>query len=145
MSSVITISQPPSIPGDKKVQEKATAMTFAPMDPDMEHEDLEVVLENDSAKGDGDSETGSESYDDDGDTAAKQEARAQAINLSLEKLQSGARSTTSDGHLKVDESDKRKTSMRRRLKNGPDAVIVLKEERVSVCDQLLHCTSLILS
>jgi len=132
MSSIITISQPPSIPGDKNMQEKPTAMTFAPM----EHEDLEVVLENDTAKGDGDGETGSEDGDDE-DDAAKQEARARAINLSLEKLQSGSRSSTSESHLKVDENEKRRTPLRRRLNNGPDAVIVLKEERASTFHDFL--------
>src|ERR1700761_8508247 len=40
MSSIITISQPPSNPGDRSNYEAPTEMIFAPMDPDNDVEDF---------------------------------------------------------------------------------------------------------
>ncbi|KAF8482511.1 hypothetical protein DFH94DRAFT_792636 [Russula ochroleuca] len=44
MSSVITISQPPTVPGDKIHPDAPTAMTFAPVDPDVDSDDLDADL-----------------------------------------------------------------------------------------------------
>ncbi|KAI9510929.1 hypothetical protein F5148DRAFT_1175325 [Russula earlei] len=42
MSSVITISQPPTVPGDKIHTDVPTAMTFASMDPDLDSNELDI-------------------------------------------------------------------------------------------------------
>ncbi|KAJ6593820.1 hypothetical protein B0H19DRAFT_1205248 [Mycena capillaripes] len=129
MSSIITISQPPSNPGDRSNHdlEAPTEVTFAPMDPDNNPED------NDSVKNGGDSAPASEGEGSDGE-AAKQEAKAQAIDESLAKLQSRSRSSTNASRVKVPPAQ---ATVKRRVKNGPDAVIVLKEERASTFHDFL--------
>ncbi|KAJ6609833.1 hypothetical protein B0H10DRAFT_2062672 [Mycena sp. CBHHK59/15] len=127
MSSIITISQPPSIPGDRSNHEAPTEMTFAPMDPDNDVEDV------DSPKDGGDGAIVNE-VEGDGNDAAKQEAKAQAIDESLAKLQSRSRSSSSSSHLKVAPAQ---ATVKRRVKSGPDAVIVLKEERASTFHDFL--------
>ncbi|KAA1471694.1 hypothetical protein DENSPDRAFT_871704 [Dentipellis sp. KUC8613] len=61
MSSVITISQPPSVP-DKHYSDVPTAMTFAPMDPDIDPEELDIDLQEtsdlDAAKEDEEADVG---------------------------------------------------------------------------------------
>ncbi|KAF9807581.1 hypothetical protein IEO21_08141 [Rhodonia placenta] len=42
MSSVITISQPPSVPGSRSKIEDSPELTFAPVDPDTEPEDIDL-------------------------------------------------------------------------------------------------------
>lgn len=129
MSSVITISQPPSIPG--KRSEVPTEMTFSPMGPDMDPEELEMIVECDAVKVDSTSE-GEDEHDSD---SAQPDEVARARDDSLAKLQG----VDSEGSKKISrrtsiESGKEKRvspAVRRRLMNGPDAVIVLKEERAS--------------
>jgi len=48
MSSVITISQPPTVPGDKIHPDAPTAMTFAPMDPDLDPDELDIDVSESS-------------------------------------------------------------------------------------------------
>src|ERR1700733_3869008 len=48
MSSVITISQPPIVPGDKTHPDAPTAMAFAPMDPDLDPDELDIDLSESS-------------------------------------------------------------------------------------------------
>jgi hypothetical protein len=124
MSSIITISQPPSNPGDRSNHEAPTEMTFAPMDPENDLEDTDTLKDaGDSAPAsEGEGAEGSDSK------AAKQEAKAQAIDESLAKLQSRASSSTDTTH-KVAPAQ---ATVKRRVNSGPDAVIVLKEERVRV-------------
>ena len=45
MSSVITISQPPTVPGSNPGLESPSKITFAPMDPDMDPDDLNVDVD----------------------------------------------------------------------------------------------------
>ena len=45
MSSVITISQPPTVPGGEPLPHAPTEMTFAPMDPDLDPEDLDIDID----------------------------------------------------------------------------------------------------
>jgi hypothetical protein len=136
MSSVITISQPPSVPGGKA--EVPTEMTFARMDSDVDA-DLEMIAECDTAR----VETSSESDpDNDSDDFSRPDVIAQARKHSLAKLQSGSsadggRSGQQSRRSSIDtgrSSDKKvpaaQATIKRRLMNGPDAVIVLKEERV---------------
>jgi hypothetical protein len=139
MSSVITISQPPSNPGDKSVNEMPTEMTFAPVDPDIDPEELDLALSRGTA---------SESEGSDAENVRK-ETKGKAttttkISSQLRNGQGIAEATVgcsmSNNTSKEDEEklDIRKlnpaqASIRRRKKpNGPDAVIVLKEERASI-------------
>ncbi|KAF8919953.1 hypothetical protein CPB85DRAFT_1373197 [Mucidula mucida] len=122
MSSVITISQPPSIPGEKRKNNIATDVTFSPLEAD---EDIEVIGEGDVSRPASDgSAPVSESENSDAEEARNQ-AKARAINDSLAKLQSKS-SPTSEA-----KAVKKVAMVKRRPKNGPDAVIVLKEERAS--------------
>ena len=145
MSSVITISQPPSIPGDRSINEVATEMTFAPIDPDIEPDDASVDLTLDLiTKSEGESAPTSESETESSDADGINEMKVRARDSSLAKLQSGSDGlgkVTDKGKLKDFVGDDGKLSRRkvcpakakvrrRRKSNGPDAVIVLKEERV---------------
>jgi len=128
MSSVITISQPPSVPGDKSINEARTEMTFAPMDlADYEADDLDIIANLDLPT------MTSECEDD---TLKKGH-----IDESLMKLESGRGRSSSriDKKQLKDGEDQpsakkvpsaQATITRRKRPNGPDAVIVLKEERV---------------
>lgn len=137
MSSVITISQPPSVPGKKL--EVPTEMTFARMDPDIDPEDLEMVAECDAARVDtsGESDSDNDSY-----AVPQPDVIAQARDHSLAKLQSRStangeggtqqprQSPPDAGRLSEKRGSPAQPAIKRRLMNGPDAVIVLKEERV---------------
>lgn len=123
MSSVITISQPPSIPGGKSVPEVPTEMTFAPMDPDAE--DLEAAPD---VKSDG------ENSDLE---ATTEQAKAQARNSSLAKLQGTSSSSHPDDNHIIKKLPPAQATVRRRVKNGPDAVVVLKEEKASTFHDFL--------
>lgn len=172
MSSVITISQPPTIPGDKRHSDLPTEMTFAPMDPDIDPEDLDVDLDINES-----SETEAETSDSSPNTPKKDaekvkvredgakspEEKESARKESLDRLQGGTLSpkveaTTSPEIEAVPgpsnvakeklkgKSDTVRLSwkkgtteaaVRRRKKiNGPDAVIVLKEEKVCTVSSL---------
>ncbi len=134
MSSIITISQPPSVPGDRSGVE--AEMTFAPMDPDCDSTELDALFENDHVKlseNDGsDIEGGSHSR-----THSRSHSRAQARDHSLAKLQGSSlahqKSVSEDSVPSVRKVSTAHAKVKRRPKDGPDAVIVLKEERVSVC------------
>ncbi|KAF4567661.1 hypothetical protein EYR40_006663 [Pleurotus pulmonarius] len=135
MSSIITISQPPSNPGDKGNREGPTEMTFAPMDPDVDPEDLEILVPGELAR----MEPAASSSDSEESDSAKEE-RAKARNSSLAKLQgTSSRSSTDNISLEVPTTAKSasQSNLKRRLRNGPDAVIVLKEERASTFHDFL--------
>ncbi len=103
-------------------------MTFAPMDPDVDPEDLEILVPGELAR----MEPAASSSDSEESDSAKEE-RAKARNSSLAKLQgTSSRSSTDNISLEVPTTAKSasQSNLKRRLKNGPDAVIVLKEERV---------------
>ncbi|KAJ7594852.1 hypothetical protein C8J56DRAFT_1023330 [Mycena floridula] len=126
MSSVITISQPPSIPGDRSIREPPTEMTFAPMDPDMDPEDLECLVE--FPKGEDGAPSESETSDTDS-------VKARARDDSLAKLQSAPPVTVTDTDKPRERSTTKK--LKKRLRNCPDAVIVLKEERANTFHDFL--------
>jgi hypothetical protein len=135
MSSVITISQPPSVPGDKSITEMPTEMTFAPMDPDAYPEDTDLVLDMYTPPNEGSTAT---SESDGRDTDCTNETKNKIINKTLAKLQSAdtnARTDNDDDRKKV--SPAQATVNRRRKGIGPDAVIVLKEERASTLHDFL--------
>jgi len=137
MSSIITISQPPSVPGGKT--EVPTEMTFARMNSDMEPEELEVIAECDAVKVDTSSESDAVN---DSDVVPLPEAITRARDHSLAKLQSGnavygvggiqqsGLSLIDTGRLSDEKISPTQATTKRRTINGPDAVIVLKEERV---------------
>jgi hypothetical protein len=162
MSSVITISQPPSNPGDKDKQE-TPAITFTPMDP--ESEDIDLAFESDNGgKSENGDRTASESDGSDAELIgldepgeAKEplsnEDKAKARDMSLAQLQSGggtAPTCSRDGKKlkmrrfvrtseggdgippKLVYQPAQATVTRRPKASGPDAVIVLKEEKVCI-------------
>ncbi|KAI0256417.1 hypothetical protein BJV78DRAFT_464591 [Lactifluus subvellereus] len=104
MSSVITISQPPTVPGDKTHPDAPTAMTFAPVDPDLDPEELDIDISESSepeviesststivdAGGDDKQTHGVESCTLSEAEAQKKKAHEAARMESLEKLQRGA-------------------------------------------------------
>jgi hypothetical protein len=162
MSSVITISQPPMVPGDKTHPDVPTAMTFAPVDPDVDPEELdiefsessepEVVESSTSTIAQGDRQTHgpaveSQSHGTRADAEAEKKAHEAARIESLEKLQRGAGGNAGTSSIEsptgpdkgkgkgiVKLSWKRgntQVSARHHQTTGnPDAVIVLKEEKV---------------
>ncbi|KAH7928895.1 hypothetical protein BV22DRAFT_1110181 [Leucogyrophana mollusca] len=145
LSSVITISQPPSIPGEKGINEVPTEMTFTPEEP--EDSPIEVNLPRKSS----DTSGTSESEDSDLDTFHDDHQKVHARNNSLAKLQGEGEGNTkhdipqAKGRQKSeDRVPPRRTShsanaaaRRRQKTSGHDAVIVLKEERASTFHDFL--------
>ena len=86
MSSVITISQPPTVPGSRPGRETPSEITFAPMDPDMDPDDFN----GDSLDVDVGSGSGSE---DSSESEASSEDKAKAREDSLNKLEKSNPST----------------------------------------------------
>jgi hypothetical protein len=129
ISSVITISQPPSDPAQNVAHETPPELTFAPIDSfDSEIEDLDVVTDTDSSK-----------VKDDA-TASDPDA-AKVINrvTSLAKLEGQTSPPPQDPPELLKSASEEilnkkiapaKAKIARLPRNGPDAVIVLKEERV---------------
>lgn len=161
MSSVITISQPPSVPGDKGIH-AVPEMTFAELD------DVDLAFDSDTG---GKSEPGgiaaSESEISDTELISLEDApakvsltaeeKAKARGNSLAQLMSGGTAPTRKREVKklkpresfgTSEEDElpppkpykpaQATVRRRQQANGPEAVIVLKEERVGIPNQF--CT-----
>lgn len=131
ISSVITISQPPTVPGDKSVQGLPTEMIFAPMDTNCEADDFEATTETDKA----------EISENDSDTDSTREvAKARERDSSLAKLQGSEPEDQPVTHkIKAPNSDSlpikitpAQATVKHRFKNGPDAVIKLQEERVEL-------------
>jgi len=119
MSSVITISQPPVVPGDKPDLE--TEMTFAPMDPSTDQVELDELSDSDGVRlSESDAEGGTLSKCQARDDSLAKLQGSGSIRRKLQDTSSSARKLSAS-HAKV----------RRRPKDSPDAVIVLKEEKVS--------------
>lgn len=153
MSSVITISQPPVVPGDKIHPDAPTAMTFAPVDPDLDPDELDIDLSDSSDPEVIESSTSTivRSGKDDkhiprstveldsgseADPEAQKKAHEAARMESLEKLQKGAGGNTGkdqgEGIVKLSwkRGNAQMSSGRLVPTSNPDAVIVLKEEKV---------------
>lgn len=162
MSSVITISQPPTVPGDKIHPDAPTAMTFAPVDPDVDSDDLDAdlselsepeVIESSTSTvvGPGKDNKHTPGPAVDLDTCSEADAQKKAHEAarmeSLEKLQKGAGGNAGAGPPESPkDTDKGKgkgivklswkrgntqvSSGRYQMASNPDAVIVLKEEKV---------------
>ncbi|KAG6896430.1 hypothetical protein C0992_008305 [Termitomyces sp. T32_za158] len=138
MSSVITISQPPSVPGDrtKPMADISTEMTFAPMDPDLESSELDIITEHEASSLSevGDSQNACSSESDVKTPLPDQVARAR--DISLAKLQ-GSDEKDQGSRQRKRASIEPPRPERPRLMHGPDAVIVLKEERASTFHDFL--------
>jgi hypothetical protein len=155
MSSVITISQPPVVPGDKIHPDAPTAMTFAPVDPDLDPDELDIDLSESSepeviessastivrsGKDDKKHVVPRSAVESDPDSEADSDAQKKAHEAarmeSLEKLQKGAGANTGkdqgEGIVKLSwkRGNAQMSSGRLVSTSSPDAVIVLKEEKV---------------
>ena len=162
MSSVITISQPPIVPGTKNHPDAPTAMTFAPVDPDLDPDDLDIDLSESSepeviesststiaGPGKDDKQTPGPSVESDisSETEVQKKAHEAARMESLEKLQKGAGGNASassaesprdtekgqnKGIVKLSwkRGNAQMSAGRYQMTSNPDAVIVLKEEKV---------------
>ena len=151
MSSVITISQPPIVPGDKSHPDPPTAMAFAPMDPDMDPEELDIdvsessepeVIESSPTSADAHGpESGACSEVGSRTATPKRKAHEAARQESLEKLSRNSAPPAGDvprsankekGNKLVKLSWKRANASAKHhpATSNPDAVIVLKEEKV---------------
>ncbi|KAF9263439.1 hypothetical protein L218DRAFT_973213 [Marasmius fiardii PR-910] len=147
MSSVITISQPPSVPNSgSRSREPPTEMMFAPME---ESEDLEVVSDVEVSKTETHADSNSSTVSD-SEASDDEESKLRARDDSLAKLQNNLDRSSptlspsdSDIALSMKSSSTKppsikkpvRAAIKRRPNNGPDAVVVLKEERYS-----LECT-----
>ena len=125
MSSVITISQPPTIPRtDSTLPLPTSEATLVQLESDTDNEEAE----SDARASDSEAELCRPSEED------KEKARMD----SLSKLESPT-TTTVNPHLEdkgkqlasIGESKPAPTLRRRTKRKGPDAVIVLKEEKAS--------------
>lgn len=149
MSSVITISQPPSIPGDRSINEVPTEMVFAPIDVEPDSEEVDDTSYTAVAKMESDGATTSDSENDnEHEGFDAEELKAKARKSSLEKLESGSgkrssfgnaiekgkqKASAKDAKLPPRKVSQAQATVKRPAKAcGSDAVIVLKEERVSM-------------
>ncbi|KAH9847163.1 hypothetical protein C2E23DRAFT_849784 [Lenzites betulinus] len=136
MSSIITISQPPTVPGGDPSAQRQSEITFAPMDPDMDPDEL--VLDVDILP-DEFSEAEAEPS-----SADKAKAREDSLNK-LEKPNTAtpASPTTKAKAPDVDGKPRPVTALRaakrltRAKEVSPDAIIVLKEEKASTFHDFL--------
>ncbi|PCH36120.1 hypothetical protein WOLCODRAFT_81034 [Wolfiporia cocos MD-104 SS10] len=123
VSSVITISQPPSVPGRRGSRiERSPEMTFAPLDQDAEPDDENVEVDQDASE-----------PTTPGDAATD---KARARESSLNKLEKGGATRTSTaGEEGKKATDGKGAHSKRHIK--PDAIIILKEEKASTFHDFL--------
>ncbi|THH33251.1 hypothetical protein EUX98_g893 [Antrodiella citrinella] len=136
MSSVITIPQPPSIPGgESRNSDCSTEISFAPVDELYGDDEHDIVYASEGEQ----SDTGASA-------GVSDEEKVQERKKSLDILQSAPQTIGSEppdvekGKLKIPEISKPKAlaKVHRRPKtNGQDAVIVLKEEKASTFHDFL--------
>ena len=119
ISSVITISQPPTVPGERKASERLTETSFTREVIELEPDESDVDIRGETSES---------------DMSDVEKDRDRARQESLEKLQSASSPTKSINtgkHKTLGLDIKSSDRVRRRAKaRGPDAVIVLKEEKV---------------
>ncbi|KAL6305220.1 hypothetical protein BKA93DRAFT_780508 [Sparassis latifolia] len=139
MSSVITISQPPSVPGCSKAGGPPAEMTFAPVDPDLDPEEGGLGLDIDpDAKRDS---SGCEDNIDENAHITKVRARESSLN----KLESTSPTTVNvdKGTQRAPDNDGevgipvQKDGLLLKDKRKPDAIIILKEEKASTFHDFL--------
>jgi hypothetical protein len=146
MSSVITISQPPPIPGEKGIVETHTEMTFTPED--SSDTESPVEIENPPRSDTDSGMSGSEDSEPDTKASARDNslAKLQGATSTRESLSGrdmkGKQRTDDRPSIRRGSQTAQATVKRRRRTNCHDAVIVLKEEKVSV-ELNYTCTLLI--
>ncbi|EJF65486.1 hypothetical protein BD309DRAFT_966596 [Dichomitus squalens] len=139
VSSVITISQPPVVPGSKPDLETHSEITFAPMDPDMDPDELDLDIDI--------------SDSDASDAEASTEDKTRAREDSLSKLEKSnpttptspsekakAKAPDIDGNTAGPSTLRRTRLFKRQVpekEKRPDAIIVLKEEKASTFHDFL--------
>ncbi|KAJ8496462.1 hypothetical protein ONZ51_g1120 [Trametes cubensis] len=132
VSSVITISQPPSVPGSSSANQRRSEITFAPIDPDLDPDEIDLDLDI--------------NVDDPSDGEPSSEDKAKAREDSLNKLQKSnpptptSPETKGKGKAVADVDSKSARSAKRAAKGDeprPDAIIVLKEEKASTFHDFL--------
>lgn len=145
-SSVVTISQPSSA-GSGAGQPAAEAvpeshMTFAPIDPDMDPDEVDLALDFDLGGHTSGSEAGQSSAEREKEDRQKAKAKTKALarENGLKKLESAPTAVvqfaTGTSNEPVDEQKQGADTSTRRLRRSkssgkrPDAIIVLKEEKV---------------
>jgi hypothetical protein len=135
MSSIITISQPPSVPGSKGIADAPTAMTFAPVEPEPD----ELVDDSKTKPTDCGPSI-------DSDASPDESEQIKARDCSLNKLE-GNSSKEPGPSVPQSNKDKPSSNCRKTLTlrkrpdfHFPEAVIILKEEKVcpSCCNLLFH-------
>ncbi|KAF8973324.1 hypothetical protein BDZ97DRAFT_1780831 [Flammula alnicola] len=140
MSSVITVSQSQSEKTASSPRETSKDMKFVTVNPDIDSEDLEVVIEYNSAK------TESDSSDQELPSAEKARerdvslAKLQGLNQHSGEAGSNTSRTRRDGlssSAPLGKPANAQAIVRRNKKNGPDAVIVLKEEKAGTFHDFL--------
>jgi hypothetical protein len=147
MSSVITISQPPPIPGEKGIFEAHTEMTFTPED--SSDTESPVEIENPPRSDTDSGMSGSEDGEVDTKASARDNslAKLQGATNNREYLSSrdtkGKQRTDDRPSIRRGPQTAHATVKRRRRTNCHDAVIVLKEEKVS--SELNHTCRLLIS
>ncbi|KZT10746.1 uncharacterized protein LAESUDRAFT_672210 [Laetiporus sulphureus 93-53] len=128
ITSVVTISQPPSVPGSRHKLDDSPELTFAPVDPNAEPEDLDLGADSASEK--------------DVDAQPSPVDKTKARESSLNKLESAG--TSSFATAMSGEKSKPSTSEPSGLKakryakgKRPEAIIILKEEKASIFHDFL--------
>ncbi|TCD61701.1 hypothetical protein EIP91_008030 [Steccherinum ochraceum] len=141
-SSVITIPQPPTVPGENPNSDTCTEIVFAPVDPDIYGDDSEIDM---------DFKDSEDEHTDNGaapgeDERAKEEERKKSLDI----LQSGSQSTLTEssdtektlkkaaGAINLKEKKAQAKVQRKTKTRGQDAVIVLKEEKASTFHDFLR-------
>jgi hypothetical protein len=126
MSSVITISQPPSVPGNHGISRAPPAMTLAPVEVEPDQEELlddSKTTDNDDAP------------ISDNDTNVSESEQAKARESSFNKLEGLTDAekdsqVSSSSPIPIVNASTGSLFRKRQKANGPEAVIVLKEEKV---------------
>jgi hypothetical protein len=131
MSSVITIAQPPPIPGERCIIETPTEMTLAREDSSDTESPVEVENppRSDTESCPSCSEDGES--DNKGNARDRNFAKLQGATGSRETLGSGTKGKQRTSSMRRGSQTAHATVKRRRRTNCHDAVIVLKEEKVS--------------
>ncbi|KAF8530417.1 hypothetical protein BU17DRAFT_72940 [Hysterangium stoloniferum] len=131
MSSVITISQPPTIPdGDKTILEPSEGITFAPAPVDSDGD-----FDDDDPFEDMKADCGQDDDKENGDGNNDEEAKRRARVGSLEKLQGQSRKEKASETLNKTKPSLQPVKIQSRR---AEAIIVLKEEKASTFHDFLR-------
>ncbi|KAF8161044.1 hypothetical protein B0H34DRAFT_699177 [Crassisporium funariophilum] len=129
MSSVVTISQSAPNPTERNSHDTSTQMSYASIALEADSEDLEILVEFDPSR--------TETEKGDHLSTDSLKARCSEIDDSLAKLQGSQSLRGSEPQVSTKKVTAAQAIVRRHPKNGPDAVIVLKEEKASTFHDFL--------